>query len=70
MKISIIIPCLNEENTIAKLVKQVQKSIGEINKEIIIIDDGSTDNTFRNLESIVSLDKSIIVETHSSNQGK
>lgn len=70
MKISIIIPCLNEENTIAKLVKQVQKSIGEVNKEIIIIDDGSTDNTFRNLEPIICLDNSIIVETHSSNQGK
>ena len=42
-QLSVIIPCYNEKNTIEKVVEKVKKS--EIMKEIIIIDDGSTDGT-------------------------
>tara|TARA_Y200000002_G_C22680553_1_gene663885 strand:+ start:2564 stop:3256 length:693 start_codon:yes stop_codon:yes gene_type:complete len=44
MKISIIIPCYNEEKTIKLLVEKVLKFI-LYEKEIIIIDDCSTDNS-------------------------
>ncbi len=44
MKLSIIIPCYNEVNTIETIVKAVQKS-PYIDKEIIIVDDHSTDGT-------------------------
>ena len=44
MKLSIIIPCYNEEKTIKILVEKVlQFNLCE--KEIIIIDDCSTDNS-------------------------
>ena len=44
MKISIIIPVFNEAQTIFKILKKI-KSIKKIKKEIIIVDDGSTDKT-------------------------
>ena len=44
MKLSIIIPCYNEQNTIVEIVNRIidQK---EIDKEIIVIDDCSSDQT-------------------------
>jgi glycosyltransferase involved in cell wall biosynthesis len=44
MKISIIIPCYNEETTIGKIVKKIN-DLNFSDLEIIIIDDFSTDNT-------------------------
>lgn len=44
MKLSIIIPCYNEEKTIEQIVNLVDKVEG-IEKEIIILDDGSKDQT-------------------------
>jgi|SRR3989344_3415858 len=45
MKVSIIIPSYNEAPTLGKLVKQIQKVKIVHQKEIIIVDDGSTDQT-------------------------
>jgi|TARA_X000000368_G_C22787860_1_gene604535 glycosyltransferase involved in cell wall biosynthesis len=49
MKLSIIIPCYNEQSTIKEIVQKInlQKNI---NKEIIIIDDNSSDKTREILE--------------------
>lgn len=45
-KLSIIIPCYNEKNTIKRIIDLVQKSsLPNIEKEIIVVDDGSTDGT-------------------------
>ena len=44
MKISIIIPCFNEEKTLSKIVDKVLKFKSH-EKEIIIVDDCSKDNT-------------------------
>ena len=49
MKVSIIIPVFNEANTILKILKKIKK-IKKINKEIIIINDGSTDDTKKIIE--------------------
>ena len=70
MKISVIIPCFNEEKTITNLVGRVLKSLINMNKQIVIVDDCSTDNTFKILQELSALDKSINVISHSSNQGK
>jgi len=52
MKLSIIIPVYNEYKTIEDLVnKVIEVNIGEIKKEIIIIDDGSKDKTIDVLKS-------------------
>jgi len=44
MLISIVIPVFNESNTILKILQKIDK-INSLKKEIIIVDDGSTDNT-------------------------
>jgi len=45
-KLSIIIPTFNEQNTIIELLNRIQEInlIQNIEKEIIVIDDASTDN--------------------------
>ncbi len=44
MKLSIIVPCYNEEKTIKKIVEKILK-FNLYEKEIIIVDDCSTDNS-------------------------
>ena len=56
MKISVIIPCYNEKNTIEKLIKKVIVS-NDFDKEIIVIDDKSNDGTREILQN--ELTKSI-----------
>ncbi len=50
MKISIIIPCFNERETIKKIIEKVQNQ-ENFKKEIIIIDDFSNDGTRNILEN-------------------
>ena len=65
MKISIIIPVFNEEKTITEIIRQIQMVKG-LNKEIIVIDDCSTDDTINIIKDI----KDIIIISHEKNQGK
>ena len=44
--LSIIIPCYNEEGTILELLRRVETTdIGDVRKQLVIVDDGSTDLT-------------------------
>ena len=71
MKLSIIVPVYNEENTINIVVSRVCdiQIAGITNKEIILIDDGSTDKTPHKLEQYISDNKIIIISTK-KNAGK
>jgi glycosyltransferase involved in cell wall biosynthesis len=52
VKLSIIIPVYNEEQTIAELVERVRAvDLGSIEKEIIIANDGSSDGTRQAIDS-------------------
>lgn len=52
-KLSVIIPAFNEEKTVESVIKKVMSVyIGRLEKEIIIVDDCSTDNTRAVLKSI------------------
>ena len=51
MKKSIIIPCYNEVNNIAKVIDKVLSKI-ESEDNIIIVDDGSSDGTAQYLANI------------------
>src|SRR5258708_5435092 len=54
MKLSIIIPVFNEEKTILEILRRVTRAkISGITKEIIVVDDGSTDKTSSKLENSV-----------------
>ena len=66
--ISVIIPCYNEVSTIEKIIKAVLDSTLE-NKEIIVIDDGSTDGTKELLKSRIEPQVSKVI-FHDRNRGK
>ena len=71
-KLSIIIPCYNENQTIDKIISKISKSISTynyLNYELIIVDDNSTDGTKDKLKKY-ELDKNINVLFHNENLGK
>ena len=61
MKISVVIPCFNEKDTISEIIEKVKKENKYI-KEIIVIDDCSTDGTREILNEKISekIDKIIL----------
>ncbi|MFH1351518.1 MAG: glycosyltransferase family 2 protein [Pseudomonadota bacterium] len=69
MKISVVIPVYNEVTTIEEIITRVHAAPYE--KEIIIVDDGSTDGTRQILEN-PSMDKDIPFKVfyHERNRGK
>lgn len=50
-RVSIVIPVFNEKTTIAELIRRVQAV--DIDKEIVVVDDNSTDGTRDLLQQIV-----------------
>lgn len=68
MKLSIVIPVFNERDTIEELIRRVQNVEVGLEKEIIIVDDGSEDGTHQILENLNH--PNIKIFFHSINQGK
>lgn len=67
MKLSIIIPAYNEEKTILQILNKIKESKINFEKEIIVVDDGSTDNTS---QLITTNFPEIILLKNSKNEGK
>ncbi len=66
-KLSVIIPAYNEERFIGEILKRVKNAkIGNVSKEIIVVDDGSEDDTAK----IASKIKGIKLIRHRKNVGK
>jgi glycosyltransferase involved in cell wall biosynthesis len=69
MKLTIIVPVYNERNTIKEILRRVRAvDLGEIAKEIIVVDDGSTDGSADILK--LEADSTIKVLHHPKNKGK
>jgi glycosyltransferase involved in cell wall biosynthesis len=68
MKVSIVIPCYNERDTLEEIVRAVLASPVE-DKEIILVDDCSTDGTREVIEERVR-ERVTTVLYHERNQGK
>jgi glycosyltransferase involved in cell wall biosynthesis len=67
LKLSVVIPCYNEKNTIAEIVHRV-RAVG-LAHEIIVIDDGSTDGTREVLTQVPAGDDLKVIY-HDRNRGK
>jgi len=70
-KLSIIMPCYNEKNTIEKIVAEVlEVNLGSTKKEIVIVDDGSKDGTRDILKGLAKKHPEIKLKFNEVNQGK
>lgn len=74
MKLSIIIPAYNEENTILHILEKIMQVclINDIKKEIILVDDCSRDNTEKKIKDFISKNSSADIKyfRHEQNKGK
>jgi glycosyltransferase involved in cell wall biosynthesis len=68
MKLSIVIPVYNEVNTIEQVLDRVRRV--PIEKEIVVVDDCSTDGTRDRLKVLQQRDRILHVIFHEHNQGK
>ena len=67
MKISIIIPIYNEEKTILKVLQELSNiKFKNFTKEVIVINDGSTDNT----KEILNLNKNLFDKSFTNTTNK
>lgn len=70
-KLSIVIPCYNEKNTIKEILAEIfAVDLGTTDKEIIIVDDGSKDGTRDILTGLSKAHKEIQLIFQEKNQGK
>ena len=73
IKISIIIPCYNEKNTLIKIINRVILSLNNHNfksYEILIVDDGSSDGTTEIIKENFSIKNNFKTFFHDKNLGK
>jgi glycosyltransferase involved in cell wall biosynthesis len=68
MKLSVVIPAFNEGPTIAEIIRRVQDVDVGLEKEIIVVDDGSTDGTREILQSLAV--PGFMIVPHEINLGK
>ena len=70
MKLSVIVPVFNEEENVHKVYMTIKKILKDIKHEIIFVNDGSVDNTYKELDKIYKLGSGIKIITFSRNFGK
>ncbi len=70
MKLSIVMPCFNEINSIKAILDVISGVHVGMDKEIVIVDDYSTDGTREYLKSIEGKDNNTTIIYHSENKGK
>ncbi len=71
LKISVVIPCYNEEDSIETTIKEISEvfNFAGIIYEILVINDGSTDNTLKILKKIENNYDNVRVFCHDFNFG-
>jgi len=71
IKLSIVVPCFNEEKTLRKCIEKVLEIADEtLSLEIIIVDDGSSDQSLIIARELEDKYQEIVVLSHKKNQGK
>lgn len=68
MRLSVIIPTFNEVRFVGEVIESVQAV--PLEKEIIIVDDGSTDGSKERLKELVARHANVILLQHEFNRGK
>ncbi len=61
MKLSLVIPVMDEEDNIKPLLDKVAEDLKEIEHEVILVDDGSTDRTVEKIKELARENTKLIV---------
>ena len=67
-KLSVIVPVYNERSTVAEIIRRVRNAPVDLELEVIVVDDGSSDGSEKVLAALE--DSSVRVITHAENSGK
>ena len=72
MDLSVVIPLLNEQNSLEELIVKISSVVKklELNYEIILIDDGSKDDSWKSIIEITSSNKNVKALRFLKNYGK
>lgn len=70
MKLSIVIPVYNEVHTLRTLLEKVREVETGLDREIILVDDGSSDGTRDLLPKLEAEFEDVTISLHEVNQGK
>ena len=68
--ISVVIPAYNEEFRISSTILEIYSFFREVEHEILVVSDGSTDNTVSVIEALRAKYKSLRIESYIENEGK
>jgi len=66
--LSVVVPVYNERNTVGEIIRRMRLVELPIDREIIVVDDGSSDGTDKILAALA--DSTIRVASHDTNRGK
>jgi dolichol-phosphate mannosyltransferase len=61
MKISVVVPMMNEEKNVKPLIEAVDKALKDFDYELILVDDGSTDNTVEEIKKHMNSHTKLVV---------
>ena len=68
--LSIVVPCYDEEESVVLFQQEIQKTLPDCDYELIFINDGSNDNTLKNIKNLAKMDSNIRYLSFSRNFGK
>ena len=68
MRCSIIVPAYNEEQGIKRCIMEIMKNVPDV--EIIVVNDGSTDNTANIVRELTKRHKNVRLVSYKHNKGK
>lgn len=66
-ELSIIVPVYNEEKTVSRVIETLKSALSDMDVQIIVVDDGSTDRTW---EVLKRYEDEVILLRHERNMGK
>jgi len=69
MKLSIVVPVFNERPTIAEIIRRVRVVDVGMDKEIIVVDDGSTDGTREILQALALPELKVVLQERNLGKG-
>ncbi|OPX26202.1 MAG: glycosyltransferase [Candidatus Cloacimonas sp. 4484_143] len=70
MKLSFVIPAFNEADSLDQLYKEILENVNDHQYEIVFVDDGSSDGSFKKMQSIAAKDANVKIIQFRRNFGK